>query len=479
MARPILRLAAALGLVAALGLPAAAQTMVNPGDYGRDIDNPTLMEPVEAPSSSVRPPAPEETIVAPSRAEVEGVTRLREDVGDSPEPQQLDNPAAGAEGADTLADVLNRETPAQAGGLQQLGQLMTGSGPRPDPMADLGVTIDPSGEIMQPHNDQQAWSAIRNGGAVLDTQIRGPATDVMIQDSGMTWLTFRQGDLLTWGGWLLLGTLILLALFFLIRGRIRVEGPMTGRLIERFDFVNRFGHWLTAGSFVLLGITGLLVLFGRTFLIPLFGHQVYAPIATVSKWVHNNVSWAFMLGLVMIFFMWVAQNLPSRTDLAWIRKGGGMFSKGTHVHAGKFNAGQKLVFWAVILLGVSISLSGLSLMFPFQFNLFAHTFEFLNWTRLPQLILGEPLLVEMSPQHEMQLAQTWHAIVAFVFIAIIFAHIYIGTLGMEGAFDAMGTGYVDVQWAREHHDLWYEEETGRSAHEYIPPAPDSRARTSS
>ncbi|WP_232962648.1 formate dehydrogenase subunit gamma [Paracoccus tegillarcae] len=478
MAHPIQRLAAAALLMAGLCLPAGAQTMVNPGDYGRDIDNPTVMEPVEAPSSSVRPPAAEQQIIQPSPGQIEGVTRLREDVGDAPQPQQLDNAAAGPEGADTLADVLNRETPAQAGGLEQLGQMMTGGGPRSAASAELGTTVGPSGELSAPHNDQAMWNAVRENTALIDTQVRGPATDVLIQDGGMTWLTFRQGPLLTWGGWLLLGTLIALLAFFLIRGRIRIQGHKTGFTIERFAFVERFGHWLTAGSFILLGITGLLVLFGRTFLIPLFGHQAYSPIAIASKWVHNNVSWAFMLGIVLIFVMWVAQNLPSRTDLAWIAKGGGMFSKDSHVHARKFNAGQKIVFWSVILLGISISLSGLSLMFPMQFQLFSHTFEFLNWTRLPQLFLGEPLIVNMSPQHEMQLAQAWHAIVAFLYIAIILGHIYIGTVGMEGAFDAMGSGDVEVQWAREHHDLWYEEATGRDAHEYIPPPPETAARRS-
>ncbi|WP_299841021.1 formate dehydrogenase subunit gamma [uncultured Paracoccus sp.] len=479
------RIAAAAGLAVLLVLPAAAQQVqVNEGDFGRDVQDPTLMEPIEPPSSTVRLDPPREIIPAPAplpRDEWQ-VTRMAGPSADTGSSSvRVDDPADAGMVADSFADVMSRELPAQESGLQLLGQLMRGDAQSTPPVTQAAdPALAPSAanpeatvgalSIGGAHNDAEIWSAIREGRAAIDTQVRGPATATLIQDAGMPWLTFRHGAMLQWGGWLLLGTLAALALFFLIRGRIRIEGHATGRLIERFAFIERFGHWLTAGSFILLAITGLLVLFGRVALIPLFGHQIYSPIATVSKWVHNNVSWAFMLGLVMIFVMWVAQNIPNMTDLRWLAKGGGLFSKGTHVHAWKFNAGQKMVFWSVIILGASISVSGLSLMFPFDFHLFSHTFGFING------MLGTSLPETMAPQHEMQLAQTWHAIVAFLYIAIIFCHIYIGTIGMQGAFDAMGSGDVEVQWAREHHDLWYEEVTGRSAHEHIPP-PQGQATT--
>jgi len=212
-----------------------------------------------------------------------------------------------------------------------------------------------------------------------------------------------------------------------------------------------------AGSFIVLAITGLVVLFGRTVIIPLLGHEAFSTIAVGSKWVHNNISWAFMLGLVMVFFMWVIHNIPNRTDLKWLAVGGGIFTKGVHPPAKKFNAGQKMIFWATIVFGASISASGLSLLFPFELPMFAKTFVILNDTGLPQL-LGLGTLPEMlAPHEEMQLATLWHTIVAFVLIAIILAHIYIGSVGMEGAFDAMGSGEVEEQWAREHHGLWLEE----------------------
>jgi formate dehydrogenase subunit gamma len=223
-----------------------------------------------------------------------------------------------------------------------------------------------------------------------------------------------------------------------------------------------------AGSFVVLATTGLIVLFGRTVVIPLLGHEAFSTIAVGSKWVHNNISWAFMLGLVMVFFMWVLHNIPNRTDLKWLAVGGGIFTKGVHPPARKFNAGQKMIFWATIVFGASISASGLSLLFPFELPMFAKTFAILNDTGLPQAV-GFGVLPEMlAPHEEMQLATLWHSIMAFVLTAIILAHIYIGSVGMEGAFDAMGSGEVEEQWAREHHGLWLEElqEKGH--------APDSR-----
>ena len=269
----------------------------------------------------------------------------------------------------------------------------------------------------------------------------------------MWWLQFREGPLLKIAIYLLGGTLLLLTLFYFIRGRIRIDGEKTGRTITRFKAFERFGHWLLASSFILLGITGLLSLFGRKVLIPAFGHEAFSALANLSKWIHNNISWAFMVALIIIFVVWVVHNLPDKTDLQWLAKGGGIFGGG-HPPAKKFNAGQKLIFWAVIVLGTSISLSGLSLLFPFEFNLFGHTFSTLNGWGAPGWFGLADLPYPLAPQEEMQYAQLWHAIVSIILTAIIFAHIYLGSVGMEGAFDAMAKGEVEEQWAREHHSIW-------------------------
>lgn len=311
-------------------------------------------------------------------------------------------------------------------------------------------------------SDPDLWRAMRFDQAQITTQDRGPATRVLIQDSGMWWLQFREGPLLTYGGYLLLGTIGVLVLFFLIRGRIKIDGPKTGVKIERFKLIERTGHWLLACSFLLLGVTGLVSLMGRKFLIPTFGHEAFSTLAIYSKWIHNNVSWAFMVALVMIFIMWVIHNLPDRTDINWLLKGGGIFTKG-HPPAKKFNAGQKMIFWSVIVLGASISVSGLALLFPFELPMFAATFEAINATGLPNLMGFAPLSTDFTPHQEMQYSQLWHAIVSLVLLAIVLAHIYIGSVGMEGAYDAMGSGMVEEQWAKEHHSLWVDETKAKQA----------------
>ncbi|RVT86685.1 formate dehydrogenase subunit gamma [Rhodobacteraceae bacterium CCMM004] len=360
---------------------------------------------------------------------------------DRPEPlPEISREATG--GAQTLEDILRRQE-----------GLHTGQKTDPEPNVDPSVgALSTRGSA----SDPDLWRGLRYDTANVTTQQQGPAATVLIQDGGMRWLEWRNGPLKEWGAWLLIGTLVALALFYLVRGRIRIDGEKTGHKVKRFAGIERFGHWLLAGSFIILGITGLLVLFGRIAIIPLVGRDAYAPIAAASKWVHNSVAWAFMLGLVLVFVMWVIHNLPNRHDLRWLAQGGGLFGGG-HPPAKKFNAGQKLIFWSTIVLGASISASGLSLLFPFELPMFAKTFDVLNATGLPELVGFGTLPTEMAPHEEMQLAQLWHSIVAFVFIAIILAHIYLGSIGMEGAFDAMGRGKVELQWAREHHGLWVEE----------------------
>ena len=264
------------------------------------------------------------------------------------------------------------------------------------------------------------------------------------------------------GAYLLLGTIGALALFFLQRGRVPLDEPETGRTVTRFKAFERFSHWMLAGSFIILGLSGLLVKYGRDYVAPLIGKEANAMLLTGAKYAHNNLAWPFMLALICIFFLWVWHNIPNRTDITWIAQFGGIVGK-KHPPAKKFNAGQKIIFWSVILLGGSISISGLSLLFPYELPLFAKTFTVLNDIGITALFGMDPLPVELAPQEEMQLAATWHALVGFVLMAIIVAHIYIGSVGMEGAFAAMGTGEVDEAWAHQHHSLWLEEVQAKQA----------------
>ena len=366
-----------------------------------------------------------------------------------------DNPRAATGGAQTLEDILAR----QRGGRidDRFRREAVGD---PARAADMQMPLGTLGGA----SDAEVFRALRYGGADVTVSAKGPASGIVIQDGGMRWLEWRRGPLREWGGWLLAGMVGLLALFLLLRGPIRIDGGRTGETILRFTALERFGHWLLAGSFILLAVSGLITLFGRPLLIPLLGKDAFAPVALASKWVHNNVAWAFMLALAWVFAFWIVHNIPNRADLVWLAKGGGLFVRGSHPPARKFNAGQKIIFWAVVVLGVSISASGLSLLFPFELPMFAKTFEIANATGLPQALGFGALPTALAPHEEMQYAQLWHSIVAFVFIVIVIAHIYLGSIGMEGAFDAMESGEVDRQWAREHHSLWFEEETGDPAH---------------
>jgi formate dehydrogenase subunit gamma len=248
---------------------------------------------------------------------------------------------------------------------------------------------------------------------------------VLIQPPGRTWDYFHE-VLLHWGGAIvILGTIVALGAAYLIMGRIRIAAGRSGRKILRFKAFERFSHWLTAASFVILGLTGLNITFGKVLLLPVIGPEAFSSVSEAAKYVHNFTSFAFVAGLVLIVVIFFKDNLLEKVDVDWLKQGGG-FIKNKHAPAGRFNLGEKLVYWLSLVAGVAVSVSGFLLLFPF---------------------FGTDIA-------DMQLAQVVHAVVAVLFVALILGHIYIGTLGIEGAFEAMGTGEVDLNWAKEHHDLW-------------------------
>ena len=333
------------------------------------------------------------------------------------------------------------------------------------------VLDKPPGDSLGNTSDSELWRSLRKGfqGTV---SFPDKQKGVAIQSEGDNWRAIRNGPLSIYGAWLLLITIVVLGVFFAIRGRIRIDAGPSGTTIERFNGLERFVHWLTAGSFVVLAFTGLNLLYGRY----LFAagpagtggdftavHEAFAAITYYGKFVHNYIGFAFGVGVILIFVIWVRHNIPDKYDFIWVAKAGGMLSKGVHPPARKFNFGQKAVFWIVVIAGISVTWSGVSLMFPYEFMSFSGTFAIIN-------LVGFDLPTDFTPLQEMQLAQVWHAAVALVFIAVILGHVYIGTLGMEGAFDAMYTGNVDENWAREHHSVWVDEIKGEA-----PPGDDGGA----
>jgi formate dehydrogenase subunit gamma len=302
--------------------------------------------------------------------------------------------------------------------------------------------------------DIEMWRKVREG---IQGQVSIPdkRAGQLVQSDGEAWRNFRNGPLPLYGAWGLGGIILMLAAFFLVRGRISIDHGWAGRTIVRFSELERFGHWLLALSFIILALTGLNVLYGRYVLLPVIGKEAFAFLSQIGKWLHNYVAFAFMAGLALTFVVWIRHNFPGWRDLVWLAKGGGLLVRGSHPPAWKFNAGQKILFWLVMLGGLSLSLSGIALMFPFQTAMFAKTFAFLN-------LFGFSFTTNLTPLQEMQYATSWHGIVALVLIGLVIAHIYIGTLGMQGAFSAMSSGQVDVNWAKEHHSLWAEQELKKS-----------------
>ena len=277
-------------------------------------------------------------------------------------------------------------------------------------------------------------SAIEGRGSIPDKK-----SYRLEQPAGRDWESFRSTSLAKIAGVSILGTLALLCVFYLIRGKVRITEGRSGRTLIRFGSIERFAHWMTATSFIILGLSGLNITFGRSVLLPIIGPDAFSYVTQLGKFAHNYVSFAFALGVVLMFVMWVKDNFPALRDIRWILQGGGMIGLG-HPAAGRFNAGQKIIFWSVVWGGLALSVSGYVLMFPF-------------------------VLTDIGGQ---QAANVVHALTGVIMVAIIIAHIYIGTVGMEGAFEAMGSGTVDVNWAREHHSVWAEKELGREGYNPAP-----------
>jgi formate dehydrogenase subunit gamma len=290
-------------------------------------------------------------------------------------------------------------------------------------------------QVSQPYNNAPVWREVRSEKEQFTTT-RGVEAGVLVQTAGEAWRKFRNGPVTQIGGWLLVGVVLALYLFYRWRGQIKLSEKPTGRMMERFGNFERLAHWTAAISFMILGISGLVMLFGKHILLPVFGYTLFGWLAILCKNLHNFVGPLFIFSIVVLFVIFVKDNLPRLYDIEWIAKAGGLIS-GKHVPSGRFNAGEKGWFWVgVVGLGIVMSVTGLVLDFP--------NFE-----------QGRAL---------MQQANLIHAIGAVIFIALSLVHIYLGTIGMEAAYESMRLGYVDESWAKEHHEYWYNEmKAGKAA----------------
>jgi formate dehydrogenase subunit gamma len=292
----------------------------------------------------------------------------------------------------------------------------------------------------QPGNNAPFWRAVRESGNNAGiSSLPGAEKGVLIQpfvqypgsrltNAGEAWREVRNRWIIPYGGALLLITVLAIALFYKTRGTIGLHAPDTGRRIERFTYFERAAHWSNAIAFCALAISGLVIAFGKFFLLPVLGGTLFGWLAYALKTLHNFAGPLFAVSLVIVFATFVRDNFPSRDDIVWLAKGGGLFS-GEHVPSHRFNAGEKIVFWGgVFALGIVVVASGLV---------------------LDKLIPGLAYL-----RGDMQIAHIVHGVATLLMMAMFLGHIYLGTIGMKGAYGAMRTGYVDETWAKEHHELW-------------------------
>lgn len=351
---------------------------------------------------------------------------------------------AGAQ-APASAQAASAATPAAApavGGIQGQNIFQV----KPDASEEPGYAQQNNGERakVQPGNNAPMWRQVGEGvtgysslpksqapeaGNLIQPFVQYPGSRVT--NAGEAWRQVRNQWIIPYGGSLLLIVAGAIALFYWRKGTMQLHGAETGRKIERFTPFERSAHWANAIAFVALAISGLVMAFGKFFLLPILGGTLFGWLAYALKNLHNFAGPLFAVSLVIVFFTFLKDNFPRRGDLTWLLKGGGMLS-GTEVPSHRFNAGEKLVFWGgVLFLGAIVVASGLV---------------------LDKLIPG--LIYERGT---MQIAHMVHAVATVVMMVMFMGHIYLGTIGMQGAYKAMKTGYVDETWAREHHQLWYDD----------------------
>ena len=275
------------------------------------------------------------------------------------------------------------------------------------------------------------WRAVRQGTEGYSA-VSGPEAGVLIQNGGENWRSVRNGPVKFYGGSFIIFVLLVLLAKHIVRGRDKLE-HRTGRTITRWSAFERVMHWYVAISFIILAITGLSLIFGRTVLIPLLGKEGFAAWAALAKPVHDYLALPFAAGLVFILVMWFRHNMPKAYDLQWLKSMGGAIGDG-HPPAGFFNAGEKVFYWLVFFVGITMTVSGVFLLFP---NL-------------------------DTVRESMQFWHIIHLSTGLLIIGVALGHMYLGSVGTEGVLEGMVTGEVDEGFAKQHHSHWYEEVKGEA-----------------
>jgi formate dehydrogenase subunit gamma len=290
-------------------------------------------------------------------------------------------------------------------------------------------------QTTQPGNNAPVWRDVRSGEEHY-TSVKGRETGVLIQSAGETWRQIRNGPVTFYGGLLVVLVAAAILAFYSIFGPVKLHDKPTGRQIQRFTRLDQIVHWSVAISFCVLGLSGLIMLFGKHVLLPVIGYTLFGWLTALSKNLHNFIAPIFIVSVAAMIVLYVRYNLPKAYDLKFLMSAFAVMAKGKHVPSGKFNGGEKVWFWGgVVVLSVVVTWTGLILLFP--------NFD--------------------QTRATMQEAWIWHACAALVYIAISFGHMYLGTIGLEGSYQAMRIGYVDETWAKEHHQYWYDEMKARAS----------------
>jgi formate dehydrogenase subunit gamma len=285
--------------------------------------------------------------------------------------------------------------------------------------------------VEQPGNNAPVWREVRSGNEGY-TSMQGREVGVLVQSAGETWRQIRNGPVTFYGGWLVVIVTLIVAAIYFAMGPLKLRDKATGRMIERFSLAERWAHWVMGISFVVLGITGLIILFGKFVLLPVIGYTLFSWLSALAKNLHNFVAPLFAVSLLIFIIMFIKDNLPKSYDFSWFAKAPGFFA-GKHIPSGRFNGGEKAWFWGgVVVLCLVLVGSGAVLLFP-------------NFDQL---------------RSTMQQMSVIHMVAALLVIAPAIGHIYMGTIGVEGAYQAMRSGYVDEVWAKEHHEYWYNDVKG-------------------
>ena len=296
-----------------------------------------------------------------------------------------------------------------------------------------------AGSVTNPRSNY--WRAVKEGVGGYSA-VQGAETGVLIAPGGTEWQQLRDNTIAKYMPWGIVGVFAILLLYHLIHGRNKLDQRPSGRKIKRWNWFDRLTHWITAISFIALAITGISMLIGKTLLIPLLGKAGFAMWAQASITVHNVMGPVFSVGIVLMIVMWIWHNFPNATDIQWFKQGGGLIGK-NHPPAGRMNGGEKVWFWLVTVVGLAVCISGIVMVAP------VYGFAIHEWAGFLPWVDGT--------RPDMQQANLVHAVLSLGWTAVALGHIYIGTAGTEGAFEGMSTGYVSAEWAKQHHDQWYDD----------------------